>query len=125
MPTYKFYRKTDPTNHMSSYEGYMMLYTDTNSMWCKVFPSTLDGMAQYWFKNISRGSITSFRQLDTIFCTQYVANIVRERMIGEFMSIDQGSRESLREYISRFNMEASNMPKLQQEVAVLEMMSDL
>ncbi|XP_021863678.2 uncharacterized protein [Spinacia oleracea] len=46
-------------------------------------------------------------------------------MTGELMSVIQGPQESLREYISRFNMEASNIPKLQQEVAVLAMMTGL
>ncbi|XP_021860692.1 uncharacterized protein [Spinacia oleracea] len=103
----------------------MMLYTNTDSMWCKVFPSTLEGIAQSWFDKIPKGTITSFRQLAILFRTQYVANIARERMTGELMSVVQGSQESLRDYISRFNMEASNIPKLQQEVAVLAMMSGL
>ncbi|XP_056697534.1 uncharacterized protein [Spinacia oleracea] len=46
-------------------------------------------------------------------------------MTGELMSVVQGTQESMREYISRFNMEASNIPKLQQEVAVLAMMTGL
>nr|XP_021842398.1 uncharacterized protein LOC110782540 [Spinacia oleracea] len=125
IPTCKYYGKTDPTVHLSAFGGHMMLYTNTDSMWCKVFPSTLDGMAQSWFNKIPKGSVTSFRQLAILFRTHYVANIVRERMMGELMSFVQGSRESLRDYISRFNMEASNIPKLQQEVAVLAMMSGL
>lgn len=96
----------------SDYVGHMILYTDTDSMWCKVFPSTLDGIAKSWFKTIPKESITSFRQLATIFTTQYVANIVRERTTGELMSVVQGSGDTLREYIARFNMEASNIPKL-------------
>nr|XP_021861034.1 uncharacterized protein LOC110800057 [Spinacia oleracea] len=82
-------------------------------------------MAQSWFGKIPKGTITSFRQLAILFRTQYVANIARERMTGELMSVIQGPQESLREYISRFNMEASNIPKLQQEVAVLAMMTGL
>ncbi|XP_056698470.1 uncharacterized protein [Spinacia oleracea] len=125
MPTCKYSGKSDPTNHLSAFGGHMMLYTNTDSMWCKVFPSTLEGMAQSWFGKIPKGTITSFRQLAILFRTQYVANIARERMTGELMSVIQGPQESLREYISRFNMEASNILKLQQEVAVLAMMTGL
>ncbi|XP_056691831.1 uncharacterized protein [Spinacia oleracea] len=125
MPTCKYSGKSDPTNHLSAFGGHMMLYTNTDSMWCKVFPSTLEGIAQSWFGKIPKGTITSFRQLAILFRTQYVANIARERMTGELMSVIQGPHESLREYISRFNMEASNIPKLQQEVAVLAMMTGL
>lgn len=102
-----------------------MLNTSTNCMWCKVFLSTLEGMAHSWFNKIPKGSITSFRQVAILFRAQYMENIVRERMIGELMLVIQGSQESLREYISRFNLEASNILKLQQEVAVLAMMSGL
>ncbi|XP_056685467.1 uncharacterized protein [Spinacia oleracea] len=96
IPTCKYAGKTDPVNHLSSFGGHMMLYTNTDSMWCKVFPSTLEGIGQSW-----------------------------ERMTGELMSVVQGSQESLRDYISRFNMEASNIIKLQQEVIVLAMMSGM
>ncbi|XP_056694872.1 uncharacterized protein [Spinacia oleracea] len=123
MPTCKYSGKSDPTNHLSAFGGHMMLYTNTDSMWCKVFPSTLEGIAQSWFGKIPKGTITSFRQLAILFRTQYVANIAKERMTGELMSVIQGPQES--EYISRFNMEASNIPKLQQEVAVLAMMTGL
>ncbi|XP_056695333.1 uncharacterized protein [Spinacia oleracea] len=125
IPTCKFSGKTYPVNHLSAFRRHIMLYTNTDSMWCKVFPSTLEGIAQSWFDKIPKGAITSFRQLAILFRTQYVANIARERMTGELMSVVQGSQESLRDYISRFNMEASNIPKLQQEVAVLAMMSGL
>ena len=41
------------------------------------------------------------------------------------MSIKQGEKESLRDYIGRFNSETVTIPSSRQEVAVLALMTDL
>ena len=41
------------------------------------------------------------------------------------MSVKQGKNESLRDYIGRFNVEAVSIPILQQDVAVLALMTGL
>lgn len=52
IPTCKYDGKTDHKDHISAYEGHMLLYTDKDYVWCKVFPSTLPGLAQTWFMSI-------------------------------------------------------------------------
>lgn len=46
-------------------------------------------------------------------------------MTGELLAVTQREGESLRDYNSRFNFEAVTIPSLQQEVAVLALMSGL
>ncbi|XP_057250777.1 uncharacterized protein LOC104886396 [Beta vulgaris subsp. vulgaris] len=96
-----------------------------NAIWCKVFPSTLTGIAQTWFKSLKPGSISSFSQLSSTFSTHFVSNRRRERTTGELLSVKQGANESLRDYIGRFNVEAVSIPRLQQDVAVLALMTGL
>ncbi|XP_057248853.1 uncharacterized protein LOC130590437 [Beta vulgaris subsp. vulgaris] len=79
----------------------MFLYTDVDAIWCKVFPSTLTGIAQTWFKSLKPGSISSFSQLSSTFSTHFVSNRRRERTTGEMLSVKQGANESLRDYIGR------------------------
>ncbi|XP_010670084.2 uncharacterized protein LOC104887185 [Beta vulgaris subsp. vulgaris] len=125
MPTCKYDGKTDPEDHISAYEGHMLLYTDTDSVWCKVFPSTLVGLGQTWFKSIPPATVFDFRQLTSMFVTHFVSNKRREKTTGKLMSIKQGEKESLRDYVGRFNAEAVTIPTLQQEVAVLALMTGL
>ncbi|XP_010677838.1 uncharacterized protein LOC104893428 [Beta vulgaris subsp. vulgaris] len=125
MPTCKYDGKTDPEDHISAYEGHMLLYTDTDSVWCKVFPSTLVGLGQTWFKSIPPATVFDFRQLTSMFVTHFVSNKRREETTGELMSIKQGETESLRDYMGRFNAEAVTIPTLQQEVVVLALMTGL
>ncbi|XP_010667479.1 uncharacterized protein LOC104884512 [Beta vulgaris subsp. vulgaris] len=109
MPTCKYDGKTDPEDHISAYEGHMLLYADTDSVWCKVFPSTLVGLGQTWFKSIPPATIFDFRQFTSMFVTHFVSN----------------KRKSLRNYVGRFNAEAVTIPSLQQEVVVLGLMTGL
>ncbi|XP_010682160.1 uncharacterized protein LOC104897050 [Beta vulgaris subsp. vulgaris] len=125
MPTCKYDDRTDPEDHISAYEGYMLLYTDTDSVWCKVFPSTLTGLGQTWFKSIPPATVFDFRQLTLMFVTPFVSNKRREKTTDELMSVKQGEVESLRDYVGRFNAEAVTIPTFQQEVAVLALMTGL
>ena len=74
---------TDPEDHRSAYEGHMMLYTSTNSVWCKVFQSTLTGIAQSWFKSIPKSTVTSWADLAKKFMTHFVSNIRRVKMSAD------------------------------------------
>ena len=125
MPTCKYDGKTDPEDHISAYEGHMLLYTDTDSVWCKVFPSTLVGLGLTWFKSIPPATVFNFRQLTSMFVTHFVNNKCREKPTGELMSIKQGEKESLRDYVGRFNARAVTIPTLQHEVVVLALMTGL
>ncbi|XP_021769838.1 uncharacterized protein LOC110734084 [Chenopodium quinoa] len=102
-----------------------MLYTNTDAVWCKVFPTTLIGVAADWFNNLENGMVDSFEKLTELFIGQYVSNSVRQRTSGELMAVEQRADDSLRDYIRRFNNEANTIPKLQQEIAVMALMNGL
>ncbi|XP_010682229.1 uncharacterized protein LOC104897103 [Beta vulgaris subsp. vulgaris] len=123
MPTSKYDGNSNPDDHVADYEGHMFLYTQVDAIWCKVFPSTLTRIAQTWFESLKPGSISSFSQLSSTFSTHFVSNRRHERTTGELLSIKQGANEGLRDYIGRFNVEAVSIPRLQQDVAVLALMT--
>ncbi|XP_021738353.1 uncharacterized protein LOC110704846 [Chenopodium quinoa] len=125
MPTCRYDGRGDPGRYMTLYEGHMILYTNSDAVWCKVFPTTLVGAAADWFNNLENGAIHSFQQLAEMFVGQYVSNSVRQRTSGELMAVTQKADESLRDYIRRFNNEANTIPRLQQEIAVMALMNGL
>ncbi|XP_021764714.1 uncharacterized protein LOC110729292 [Chenopodium quinoa] len=125
MPTCRYDGRGDPSRYITSYEGHMILYTNSDVVWCKVFPTTLTGAAADWFNNLGNGTIDSFHKLAEIFVGKYISNSVRQITSGELMAVGKKSDESLRDYIRRFNNEANTIPKLQQEIAVMALMNGL
>ncbi|CAO2817470.1 unnamed protein product [Amaranthus hypochondriacus] len=45
----RFDGKTDPTDHLSAYQGHMSLGAHSDASWCKNFVLTMTGLAQTWF----------------------------------------------------------------------------
>ena len=119
--------KTDSEDHISTYEGHMLMYTDhdTDSVWRKVFTSTLSGLAHTWFKSIPLATVFYFCQFISMFVTHFISNKRREKTTGELMSIKQRETESLRYYIGRFNSEVVTIPSLQSEVVFVGLMTEL
>ncbi|XP_056698713.1 uncharacterized protein [Spinacia oleracea] len=122
MPTCKYNGTTDPENHSTAFEQHMMLYSDSDAMWCKVFQTTLSGVAADWYKKLPAGSIFSFRQIQEDFVRRFISKVERKKTSGELMSISQRPKEPLREYLTRFNNESITIPDLQQEIAVLALL---
>ncbi|XP_021759179.1 uncharacterized protein LOC110724091 [Chenopodium quinoa] len=125
MPTCTYDGKGDPKRYIAAFESHMLLYTDTDAVWCKVFPTTLVGAASDWFTNLPPRSIDSFDTLVELFTSQYISNSARQRTSGELMSVRQRKDESLRYFVRRFNNEANTILKLQQEIVVMALMSGL
>ena len=48
----------DPYDHMLHYDQAMRLNADNNRLLCKVFPTSLRGLALAWFHKFLRNSIT-------------------------------------------------------------------
>ncbi|XP_021733170.1 uncharacterized protein LOC110699991 [Chenopodium quinoa] len=103
----------------------MVLYTMTDSVWCKAFPPTLEGLAAEWYGAIPKCSVYSFSQLKRMFMEHFITLVDRTKMTTELMSLVQGKDEPLREFITRFNKEATTIPNMSQEVALLAMQSGL
>ncbi|XP_021725977.1 uncharacterized protein LOC110693175 [Chenopodium quinoa] len=124
MSSCTFDGKGDPKRYVAAFESHM-LYTITDAVWCKVFPTTLTGPASDWFSNLEPGSIDYFDTLVELFTGQYITNNARQRTSGELMAVKQRKDESLRDFIRRFNNKANTIPKLQQEIVVMALMSGL
>ncbi|XP_056686003.1 uncharacterized protein [Spinacia oleracea] len=118
----KYDGSTDPEVHCTMFEHHMMLYTDSDAMWCKVFLSTLLGVASGWYKWLPKGSVYNYRQLEAEFMLRFISRQQRKKTSGELMAITQKNGESLRDYLTRFNNESTSIPNLQQEIAVVALM---
>ena len=73
-PKVIFTRMEDPETHLAAFHTQMVLVGGSDAAKCKLFMSTLTGMAMDWFISLPDGHITSFRQLSRLFREQYLAN---------------------------------------------------
>jgi len=62
-PKVTFIGMEDPEAHLTAFHTQMMLVGDFDAVRCKLFMSTLVGMAMDWFINLPDGHVTSFTQL--------------------------------------------------------------
>ncbi|XP_068477237.1 uncharacterized protein [Phaseolus vulgaris] len=92
----------DPEAHLTAFHTQMLLVGGSDAMRCKLFMSTLTGMAMDWFISLPEGYITSFAQLSRLFREQYLANRASAPVSYDLFDVKQFQGETLKEYINRF-----------------------
>ena len=92
----------DPEAHLTAFHTQMMLVGGSDAVRCKLFMSTLTGMAMDWFISFPEGHITSFAQLSQLFREQYLANRAPPPVSYDLFDVKQYQGETLKEYINRF-----------------------
>jgi len=78
-PKVTFTGVEDPEAHLTAFHTQMLLVGGSDAARCKLFMSTLTGMAMDWFISLPEGHITSFAQLSRLFREQYLANRLSHR----------------------------------------------
>jgi len=101
-PKVIFTRMEDPETHLAAFHTQMVLVGGSDAAKCKLFMSTLTGIAMDWFISLPDGHITSFRQLSRLFREQYLANKAPPSVSYDLFDVKQYQGETLKEYINRF-----------------------
>ncbi|XP_059663856.1 uncharacterized protein LOC132309581 [Cornus florida] len=116
----KFNRTRDPLQHLNHYTQEMTLEAHNDLFMCKIFPSSLTGVAPEWFKNCPCKSIPNFESL----CVAFLASTVeirsrkKKKTIASLFTIRQMKGEGLQTFLTRFNMESSGIPDCNQNTAI-------
>ncbi|XP_074351596.1 uncharacterized protein LOC141690719 [Apium graveolens] len=76
-------------------------------------------MAQRWYSHLPPNFIGSFKDLSQTFIKQFISGRVHEKSPASLMSIMQGAKESLRDYLNHFTKEALKVPDLDDNVAMI------
>ena len=101
-PKVTFTGMEDPEAHLTAFHTQMMLVGGSDTVRCKLFMSTLTGMAMDWFISLPDGCITSFAQLSQLFKEKYIANRAPPPVSYDLFDVKQYQGETLKEYINRF-----------------------
>ena len=96
----------DPVDHLNTYKNQMELHEYQDPIRCRVFSITLKGPALVWFNRLPPSSISSFRELSIAFVSHFIRAMTYRKPSYHLLTIKQGSQESPRSYVQRFNAES-------------------
>jgi len=92
----------DPEAHLTAFHTQMMLVGGSNVVRCKLFFSTLVGVAMDWFISLPDGHVTSFAQLSQLFREQYIANRAPPPVSYDLFYVKKYQGETLKEFVNFF-----------------------
>ena len=96
----------DSVDHLNTYKNQMELHGYQDLVRCRAFTTTLKGPALAWFNRIPPSSISSFRELSIAFVSHFIEARTYRKLSYHLLTVKQGSQESLKSYVQRFNAES-------------------
>ncbi|RDY13381.1 hypothetical protein CR513_01711, partial [Mucuna pruriens] len=81
----------------------MYISKGSDTLSCKMFPSTLRGVTMQWLSTLLARTIRSFKDLVILFVSQFVANKAKRLKVVDLFNIRQAKGEKLKSYLARFN----------------------
>ena len=76
---------------------------------CRCFPITLSGIATMWFTRLPPRSVSNFEELAKKFIEQFRIHTTRPKDVMSLSSVIQNPGESLKEYLQRFHVAATEV----------------
>ncbi|XP_015969929.1 uncharacterized protein LOC107493346 [Arachis duranensis] len=116
---------SDPSHDLSNFRSRMYLTDALDVTHCKVFPTTLTKTAIKWFDSLPPRLITSFDDLAKKFLARFSIQRDKAKHAPSLLGIKQEDRESLRNYMKRFNKAYLDIQNLPTEAAIMGVINDL
>ncbi|XP_074560411.1 uncharacterized protein LOC141816556, partial [Curcuma longa] len=105
-------------DHLGRFENATLLHQYTDVIKCQVFLTTLAGSALRWFNRLPSTSICSFGDFKSAFLRHFATSKTYRNTSLDLFSVKQKSRESLKEYVHRFNQVAQEITAAASDVLV-------
>ncbi|XP_074560387.1 uncharacterized protein LOC141816515 [Curcuma longa] len=109
---------TDPEDHLGRFENVALLHQYTDVIKCRVFLTTLAGSALRWFNRLPQSSIRSFADFKGAFLRHFATSKAYRKTIMDLFATKQKARESLKDFVHRFNQVAQEVPAASSDVLV-------
>ena len=94
----------DPLDHLETFKTLMHLQGVPDEIMCRAFLTTLKGPARIWFSRLTPSSVNTFKELSAQFTSHFIGGHRYKRSTACLMSIKQWDYETLRSYITWFNI---------------------
>ena len=116
----------DPVDHLNTYKNQMELHGYQDPVRCRAFATTLKGPALAWFNRIPPSSISSFRELSNcVFFSHFIGARTYRKPSYHLLTVKQGSHESLKSYVQRFNAESMKIDIPDEKFAITAFIAGL
>ncbi|XP_077248498.1 uncharacterized protein LOC143888089 [Tasmannia lanceolata] len=103
---------TDPIDHLETFKTLMLLHGASDGFLCRAFSATLTRAARDWYSGLQPWSISSFEEFGDNLARHFMSSRRQRRTAASLMAVKQEKGESLKDYISRLNREALQVPNL-------------
>ena len=87
-------------------------------MRCRAFTITLKGLALAWFNRLPPSSISSFRELSIAVVSRFIGARTYKKPSYHLLTVKQGTQESLKSYVQRFNTAYLKIDILDEKFAI-------
>ena len=115
----------DPVDHLNTYKNQMELHGYQDPVRCRAFTTTLKGPAMAWFNTIPPSTISSFRELSIAFISHFIGVRTYRKPSYHLLTIKQGSPESLKSYVQRFNADSLKIDVPDEKFAITAFIAGL
>ena len=115
----------DPVDHLNTYKNQMELHGYQDPVRCRAFAITLKGPALAWFNRLPPSSFSSFKELSIAFVSHFIGAKTYRKPSYHLLTIKQGSQESLRSYVQRFNAESLKVDIPDEKFAITDFIAGL
>ncbi|XP_020210703.1 uncharacterized protein LOC109795571 [Cajanus cajan] len=116
---------TDPNEHINAYVTQINLYTNDDTIMCRVFPTSLKGATLSWYTQLPPRSVDSFNTLVHFFSDQYATSRPHHITSTALSNLLQQDDESLRHFMEHFANVSIKIRNLNPEVALHSMLMAL
>ncbi|XP_057952463.1 uncharacterized protein LOC131146722 [Malania oleifera] len=96
----------------------MQLQGAPDAIMCRVFATTLKGTARDWYRTLRPRSVGSFQGMEQMFIGHFLSSRRVAKTTGHLMSMVQGDRETLKNFMHRFNTATLEIRNLDMGVAL-------
>ena len=93
---------TDHAQHLRAYQVNIAVHSNDDHLMCKVFSSSLKGMALDWLYFFLSRSLRSFREVNAAFFNKYASRQKFKKNNNHLLTIKMKSGKTLKCYINYF-----------------------
>ncbi|GKV37510.1 hypothetical protein SLEP1_g45536 [Rubroshorea leprosula] len=103
----------------------MQAQNASDALMCKIFPSTFRGNARTWYYSLPPRLISFYTEMASAFATKFSSRRLIRKTTSELMRVKQRDRESLKNYMSRFNDAVLEVSSFDQAVGIVAVIAGL
>ncbi|RWW64838.1 hypothetical protein BHE74_00027899 [Ensete ventricosum] len=115
----------DPMEHIATFRTQMVLYDTLEALMCRVFPTTLRGLARTWYSRLKPASIHLFDLLAKEFELNFLTSARPRPTTASLLGMAQGSDEPLSQFVGWFTSQVQGIPDLHPSLTIQAFLTGL